>query len=153
MGEIVKMAHIGISHASCVRRLNGIFNKLLSGKVIVDIQNPIDLNDEISRQPDLILLRWREDYYAKKYPQPKDIFLLIEIVDSIVKYDREVKIPLYAKNRISEVWLIDLNKELIEVYWNIVGTIYKKKEQFFRGDRLIIQAFDNMSLTVDRILG
>ncbi|MDE5112785.1 MAG: hypothetical protein O4803_00470 [Trichodesmium sp. St15_bin1_1] len=52
MGEIVKMAHIGISHASCVRRLNGIFNKLLSGKVIVDIQNPIDLNHEISRQPD-----------------------------------------------------------------------------------------------------
>lgn len=153
MGEIVKMAHIGISHASCVRRLNGIFNKLLSGKVIVDIQNPIDLNHEISRQPDLILLRWREDYYAKKYPQPKDIFLLIEIVDSIVKYDREVKIPLYAKNRISEVWLIDLNKELIEVYWNIVGTIYKKREQFFRSDRLIIQAFDNMSLTVDRILG
>lgn len=99
------------------------------------------------------MLKWREDYYPKKYPQPKDIFLLIEIVDSIVKYDREVKIPLYAKNRISEVWLIDLNKELIEVYWNIVGTIYKKKEQFFRGDRLIIQAFDNMSLTVDRILG
>ncbi|MDJ0520119.1 MAG: Uma2 family endonuclease [Trichodesmium sp. MO_231.B1] len=152
-GEIVKMASIGIPHASCVRRLDGIFNKLLSGKAIFDTQNPIDLNDESEPQPDLVLLRWREDYYAGKHPQPEDIFLLIEVVDSTIKYDWEVKIPLYAENGIFEVWLIDINQELVEVYPQIVGNSYQQQEQFFRGDRLIIQAFDDVSLTVDEILG
>ncbi|MGD1807820.1 Uma2 family endonuclease [Dapis sp. BLCC M126] len=152
-GEIVKMAPIGIPHAGCVRRLNRIFNKLLSGKAIVDIQNPIDLNDESEPQPDLVLLQWREDYYAEKHPQPEDILLLVEVADSTIKYDREVKIPLYAENEIYEVWLIDINQELVEVYREIVGNSYKQQQQFFRGDRLPIKAFDDVSLTVDEILG
>ncbi|MGD1700408.1 Uma2 family endonuclease [Dapis sp. BLCC M229] len=152
-GEIVKMAPIGIPHAGFVRRLNGIFNQLLSGKAIVDIQNPIDLNDESEPQPDLTLLRWRDDYYAGKHPQPEDIFLLVEVADSTIKYDRGVKIPLYAENGISEVWLIDINQELVEVYWEIVGNNYQQQQQFFRGGRLIIQTFDDVSLTVDQILG
>ncbi|WP_371357518.1 Uma2 family endonuclease [Hydrocoleum sp. CS-953] len=109
-GEIVKMASIGIYHAGCVRRLNGIFNKLLSGKAIVDTQNLIDLNDDSEPQPDLVLLQWRDDYDAGKHPQPENIFLLIEVADSTIKYDREVKIPLYAENGIFEVWLIDIDQ-------------------------------------------
>ncbi|MGD1712810.1 Uma2 family endonuclease [Dapis sp. BLCC M172] len=152
-GEIVKMASIGIYHAGCVRRLNGIFNKLLSGKAIVDTQNPIDLNDDSEPQPDLVLLQWRDDYDAGKHPQPENIFLLIEVADSTIQYDREVKIPVYAENGIFEVWLIDINQELVEVYREIVGNSYQQKQQFFRGDSLTIQAFDDVSLTVDEILG
>lgn len=152
-GEIVKMAPIGIPHAGCVRRLNGIFNKLLSGKAIVDTQNPIDLNDDSEPEPDLILLRWRDDYYAEKHPQPEDILLLVEVADSTVKYHREVKIPLYAENGIDEVWLIDINQQLVEVYREGVGNSYQHKQQFFRGDSLSLQSFDDVSLTVDEILG
>ena len=150
-GEIVKMAPIGIPHAGCVRRLSGIFNKLLSGKAVVDTQNPIDLNDESEPQPDLVLLRWRDDYYAGKHPRPEDIFLLIEVADSTIKYDREVKIPLYAENGIYEVWLIDINQELVEVYRQNVGNSYQQQQQFVRGDRLTIETFDDMSLTVEEI--
>ena len=86
--EIIKMSPIGIPHAGFVRRLNMIFNNLLRGKVIVDIQNLINLNDESEPEPDLVLLRWRDDCYAEKLPQPEEILLLIEVADSIIKYDR-----------------------------------------------------------------
>ena len=80
-GEIVKMSPIGIPHLGFVRLLNMIFNNLLCGKVIVDIQNPINLNDESEPEPDLALLQWRDDCSVGKLPQPEDILLLIEAAD------------------------------------------------------------------------
>jgi len=152
-GEIVEMAPIGIPHAGCVRRLNMIFNDLLRGKIIVDTQNPIDLSDDSEPEPDLILLRWRDDFYSQKHPQPEDILLLIEVADSTIKYDREIKIPLYAENGISEVWLIDINQQLVEVYRQVEGNSYQNVRQFFRGNSLTIEACEDINLTVDEILG
>ncbi len=116
-----------------MRRLNGIFNNILRGKAIVDTQNPIDLNDENEPQPDIALLQRLDDYYAQKHPQPEDILLLVEVADSTIKYDREVKIPLYAENGIFEVWLIDINQQLVEVYREVVENSYQNMRQFFRG--------------------
>ncbi|MEB3339981.1 Uma2 family endonuclease [Okeania sp.] len=152
-GEIIKVAPIGIPHAGFVRRLNMIFNNLLRGKVIVDIQNPINLNDDSEPEPDLALLQWRDDCYVGTLPEPEDILLLIEVADSSIKYDRETKIPLYAKNGISEVWLIDINQQLVEVYRQPQGNSYQNVQQFFRGDILTIEAFNDINLAVDKILG
>ncbi|MDJ0556895.1 MAG: Uma2 family endonuclease [Microcoleaceae cyanobacterium MO_207.B10] len=152
-GEIVKMSPIGIPHAGCVRRLDMIFNDLLRGKVIVDTQNPINLSNDSEPEPDLILLQWRDDFYEAKHPQPEDILLLIEVADSTIKYDREIKMPLYAENGISEVWLIDINQQLVEVYRQPQGNSYQNVEQFVRGDILTIEAFDDINLAVEKILG
>ncbi|NEQ37680.1 MAG: Uma2 family endonuclease [Okeania sp. SIO3I5] len=150
-GEIVKLAPIGISDAACLRRLNMIFNKLLYSKVIVDHHNQIHLSNDSAPEPDLALLQWRDDFYEAKHPQPEDIFLLVEVADSTIKYDREIKIPLYAENGISEVWLIDINQQLVEVYRQPKGNSYQNVQQFFRGDILTIEAFDDINLTVDEI--
>ncbi|NEO53539.1 MAG: Uma2 family endonuclease [Okeania sp. SIO3B5] len=152
-GEIIQVAPMGLRHASCLRRLNRIFNKLLYSKVIIDTQIPIQLNDESEPEPDLILLQWRDNFYEEKHPQPEDIFLLVEVADSTIKYDREIKIPLYAENGISEVWLIDINQQLVEVYRQAKGNSYRDVQQFFRGDILTIEAFDDINLTVEQILG
>ena len=152
-GEIIQIAHKGLSHASCLRRLDRIFNKLLYSQVIVDTQIPIQLNDESEPEPDLILLKLRDDFYEEKHPQPEDIFLLVEVADSTIKYDREIKIPLYAENGIYEVWLIDINQQLVEVYRQAKGNSYLDVQQFFRGDILTIEAFDGINLTVEQILG
>ena len=152
-GEIIKMSPIGLRHAAYLRRLDMIFNDLLRGKVIVDTQNPINLSDDSEPEPDLVLLRLRDDFYEAKHPQPEDILLLIEVADSTIKYDREIKIPLYAENGISEAWLIDINQQLIEVYRQAEGNSYQNMRQFFRGDSLTIEAFDEINLTVDEILG
>nr|WP_293103592.1 Uma2 family endonuclease [Okeania sp. SIO2F4] len=148
----MKLAPIGISDAACLRRLNQIFHKLLYSQVIVDNHNKIHLSDESEPEPDLILLQWRDDFYEAKHPQPEDILLLIEVAESTIKYDREIKIPLYAENRISEVWLIDINQQLVEVYRESQGNNYQNVQQFFRGDILTIEAFDDINLAVEQIL-
>ncbi len=79
--------------------------------------------------------------------------LLIEVADSSIKYDREIKMPLYAENGISEVWLIDINQQLVEVYREPKGNSYQNLQQFFRGDILTIEPFDDINLAVEQILG
>ncbi len=152
-GEIVKMSPIGLRHAACVNRIAELFFRHFIGRAIIQVQNPIQLNNENEAQPDLALLERRDDFYQEKHPQPEDIFLLVEVADSTIKYDREIKIPLYAENGISEAWLIDINRQLVEVYRQAEGNIYQNVQQFFREDILTIEAFDDINLTVDEILG
>ena len=151
-GEIIEMAAIGTKHASCVRRLDNVLHTKLGDKVIISVQNPVGLDDSSEPQPDVVLLKPREDFYASAHPQPKDILLVIEVADSTIKYDREVKVPLYAQEGVIEVWLVDINSECVEIYREPANGIYQKVEKFSRGD-LFIQAFDDVSIRVDEMLG
>ena len=103
-GEIVQMSPIGRRHAAGVNRLVRIFTRLLGERIIVSSQNPVELNNNSEPQPDLALLLPRPDFYESGHPQPKDILLLVEVADTTANYDREVKIPLYAKDSIIEVF-------------------------------------------------
>ena len=147
------MSPVGMRHAACVRRLNTLFGLKLAGRAIVDIQNPVVLNNISEPQPDVALLQLRGDFYEQSHPRPVDCFLLVEVGDSTIDYDREVKIPLYAKNGIIEVWLIDLNGEAIEVYRQPGVNGYQYRNRFVRGQTLSVGAFANVSLMVDEVLG
>jgi len=100
-GEIMQMEAIGVKHAGCVCYLTNILNQKLGGCVLVNVQNPIEFGDTSQPQPDIALLRPRADFYQTSFPQGTDIFLLIEVADSSIKYDREVKIPLYRDKSVS----------------------------------------------------
>ncbi|MFB8791354.1 MAG: Uma2 family endonuclease [Potamolinea sp.] len=152
-GEIIEMAAIGRRHAACVRRLDNLFSQRLSGEALVDTQNPIQLNDNSEPQPDVVLLKPRDDFYESAHPQPSDIFLLIEVADATIKYDREVKVPLYAKDNILEVWLVDINEQSVEVYREATSDGYRNIQQFSRGQTLSIQAFPEINITVNEVLG
>ena len=152
-GEIIEMAAIGLKHAACVNRLSNFLAWKLGNKVITSVQNPVELDDNSEPQPDVALLKPREDFYSSACPQPKDVFLIIEVADSTIKYDREVKIPLYAEEGVIEVWLVDINEECVEVYREPVNDVYQKIDKFVRGENLVIKAFDNVSISLDEILG
>jgi len=152
-GEIFKMPPIGLRDDDCLNTIVELFFLHFMRRGIIQVKNSIQLNNENELQPDLALLQQRDDFYEEKIPQPKDTFLLIEVADSSIIYDREIKIPLYAENGISEVWLIDIDKQLVEVYRQAEGNSYQNVQQFFRGDNLTIEAFDDINLTVDEILG
>ncbi len=152
-GEILEMAAIGTKHAACVNRLNNVLPGKLGDKVIISVQNPIGLDDSSQPQPDVVLLKPREDFYASAHPQPQDVFLIIEVADTTIKYDREVKIPLYAEEGVVEVWLVDINSECVEVYREPTTDGYQKIEKFSKGESLIIQAFDDVNISVNEILG
>ena len=115
-GEIVKMSPIGMRHAGCVIRLTHIFSRIGSERAMISVQNPILLDELSEPEPDVAILRPRPDFYTNAHPTPDDVLLLIEVADTSIEYERNVKIPLYAQAGIVEVWLIDLNENQVEVY-------------------------------------
>lgn len=152
-GEIIKMSPIGVRHASCVKRLNALFTEILGRKVIVSVQDPILLSTYSEPQPDLCLLRPRADFYADEHPSPADVFLVVEVADTSVGYDREEKVPLYARAGIAEVWLIDLIQETITLYAEPNRGQYRQMREAKRGQAVISPKFRELTLEVDTILG
>jgi hypothetical protein len=88
----------------------------LNEQGLIFSQNPIYLNEYNQPQPDIVILKPREDFYKKTLPKAEDVLLLIEIADSSIRYDQNIKIPLYASEAIVEVWLVNLNQQYIETY-------------------------------------
>lgn len=114
-GEIIEKMSIGQMHAACVMLLTGLFHRRLSQRAIVSVQNPLRLQDSLP-EPDLIIVKPRDDFYAASYPTPQDVLLLVEVADTSLDFDRNVKGPLYAENGIAEYWILNLLDRTLEVY-------------------------------------
>ena len=151
-GEIVVMAPIGERHAACVRRLNNLLAARFMGRAIVDAQNPVHLDRWSLPQPDVTLLRPRADFYTV-HPGPGDILLVIEVAETSVEYDREVKIPLYARAGIPEAWLVDLPGERILVCAEPTPDGYRRVRSVGRGEALAPAGLPGVELSVDDVLG
>jgi len=152
-GEIVEMTPIGSRHAGAVNRLNRLFSERVGEHAVVSVQNPIRLGERSEPQPDLALLRFREDFYASSHPGPGDVLLVVEVAETSAEYDRRVKVPLYARFGIPEVWLVDLEGEAVEVYRDPSPEGYRKAEVLRRGSSLSPSSFPDLELSVDEILG
>ena len=151
-GEIIKMAPIGPRHAACVDRLLNFLIRKLGDAAIARSQNPIELSDNSEPQPDISLVKYRADFYAKAHPTPEDILVAIEVADTTAENDRQVKIPSYARAEIQEVWLIDLPNDWIEIYCNPNSGIYQEVRIVLRGQKIISPAFPNLKLKADAVL-
>jgi Uma2 family endonuclease len=152
-GEIIQMAAIGRRHAARVDRLARMFSRIPESLVIFRVQNPICLNDNSEPQPDIALVQPRADFYEESLPNSKDILLLVEVADSTVNYDRDVKVPNYARSGIQEVWLWDLETNCLEVYRNPTANGYTSMQKFERGQQISPLAFPEFIVSVDLILG
>ncbi len=115
-GEISEMAPIGSAHAGIVAKLIRLMTRAVGEKAIINAQNPILLKPDSEPEPDLVLLRPRDDYYTKSHPEPVNVILVVEVADTTLRKDRDIKIPLYAKHGIPEVWLVDLENNLLHVF-------------------------------------
>ena len=115
-GTIYAMSPISPIHAAIVRRINALLSRKLLGQTIISVQNPSQLDDYTEPQPDLAVLRWRDDYYAAHLPTGADVLLVIEVADSSLDFDRNEKLPRYAKAGIPEMWLINVGAATIEQY-------------------------------------
>lgn len=152
-GEIVEMSPIGRRHAACVDRLTELFSERLQRKVIVRVQSPVVLNDYTEPQPDVALLRRREDFYERSLPSPDDVLLVVEVADTTLEYDRQIKVPLYARAGISEVWVVNLHDEQVEVYTRPADGAYQDVRRHGRGDAIKSADALGLTLNVDEILG
>ncbi len=151
-GEIIEMSPIGSLHASRVNRIVSVFRKLPEEDAILSVQNPITVRPISEPEPDISLLKYREDFYESKHPTPDDTLLVIEVSDTSLSYDREVKKPLFAEAGIPELWIVNIEDEQVEVYKNPVKGDYGRRQDFKRGDTIFLEKLD-LSIKVTKILG
>jgi Uma2 family endonuclease len=152
-GEIIEMSPIGGKHAACVKRLILLLIERLGRAAVVGAQDPVRLTDLTEPQPDVAVLRPREDFYAEGHPAPEDVLLLIEVSDTTLEYDRSVKVPLYARAGISEVWIVDLTGRKIEVYSRPADGAYRDIRSVEPGSSISPQALPDLVVNVDDVLG
>jgi Uma2 family endonuclease len=152
-GEIVHMSPIGDRHAACVRRLIALLSQLFAAQAIVDAQNPIMVDAVYVPQPDLALLRPRADYYATQTPTAADCLLVIEVADPSAEFDRQIKAPRYARGGMAELWLVDLERDVVVAYRDPAGDAYQHLQVFRRGDTITAATLQGPGVPVGAILG
>jgi Uma2 family endonuclease len=125
-GEVYQMSPIGPKHVHKVAQLDARLQETLRGKAVVLVQSPLRLSEDSEPEPDLMVLKPPLDRYREKLPTPEDVLLLVEVADTSLEFDREVKLPLYAEAGIPEVWLVNLKENLLEVYRDPRGGRYRE---------------------------
>lgn len=151
-GEIIEMSPIGSRHAACVKFLSRFLNRSVGDIALISTQDPIRLNDFSEPEPDLALLRLRDDFYRNAHPTPTDVLLIIEVADTTLAYDRQVKVPLYAKAGIEEAWIINLTEERIEIYSGLAEGVYQTIVSFRRGDEARAHTIAGLAVSVTDVL-
>ena len=151
-GEIIVMAPIGLRHAASVDISNEVLAQRAPGRFILRIQNPLRLSETMELVPDVMLLRRRADYYASAAPGPADALLVMEVSDSSLAYDREVKIPLYARAGIPQTLIKNLPGDCIESFDQPGPEGYARHIIYRRGDKIRLVSLPDLELSVTDLL-
>jgi Uma2 family endonuclease len=151
-GEIIDISPIGPFHGGLVKRLSRIFNLKAKGRWIVSTQDPLHLEDHSEPEPGVMLLKLAPDDYTSRHPQPDDVFLLIDVSDTTLDFDRAEKLPAYARAGVAEVWIVNLIDAMIEVYREPHFTGYGGKTLVRAGDTIAPLAFLDAAVDVAELL-
>ena len=146
-GEILEMPPIGDPHADGTDRLDESFKEQLRRRARVRVQGPVRINDNSLLQPDIAVLRLREDYH-RRTPTPADVLLLIEMADSSLQMAREVKLAQYADAGIPEVWIANVRARQVEGYSDPVDGSYRSRRVVTAEGSISPLAFPDVSLNV-----
>ena len=151
-GEVVEMTPIGSRHAACVDRLHRMLHDRLESSVIVRVQNPVRLEEHSEPQPDLSVIKFRSDFYREAHPGPADVLLVIEVADTSADLDREVKVTLYARAVIPEVWVVDLAARAVDVYREASPQGYMHHRRMGSADRLLSDQLPSLQVAVSDVV-
>ena len=152
-GELIRKMPIGDKHAAVVERLNEFLRDELGKSVSIRSQQPIRLNEYTEPQPDLAVLKRRDDFYRFGKPLPQDVLCLIEVSDATLRYDRDSKLSMYAEAEILETWIVNLQKNIIEVHQHPNLGVYQLTKLYKCGETVTSETIPNLQIEVDKILG
>lgn len=147
-GELVDMAPIGSAHAFALDRLTRALIRALGERYLVRVRNPIRLGNVSEPQPDLVVAL--EQDYAAAHPSAADVLLVVEVADTSLAYDRDVKIPVYARHGVPLCWLVDLAGTRLTVYSDPVGGEYRRTALVTAGESV---AFADAVIALSSFLG
>ena len=151
-GEIIEMSPIGYRHTLCVNRGNTFFVRAFGQRALVGPGAPVRLSDWTEPEPDIVVYKPSDDFYAKRRATIADILFLVEVADSSLSYDQNIKVPRYAAAGIMEVWVGDLQNDLLHVYRTPAGEAYRTVLIYRPGDSVSPVAFPDIAFRVDELL-
>jgi Uma2 family endonuclease len=151
-GEVLAMSPIGPRHNAAILRANYTLSRIVEDKALVGVQGSIRLDEYDEPQPDIYLLCPKEDFYASGHAGPSDIFLIIEMADSSLEYDQEIKMPLYAETGVPEYWIADIRNDRLITYGDPVKNAYTSILEFHRGDKVAPRLLPEYPIPVDALL-
>lgn len=157
-GEIVEMTPIGWRHVQVVDRLNALFNRWIVlkagdagfGSLQVGVQNPLFLHEHGEHQPDLVVYRAEE--VRERVPDARDALVVVEVADTSVSYDKNVKLPLYARAGVPEAWLVDLRAGVVEVHSEPREGGYGAIRRYARGEEMRSATLGDVAFEADEVL-
>lgn len=147
-GYLIKKMSIGSPHASAVKALNFLLSRELGGNAVIGVQDPVTIHEYSEPEPDLVVAKYRPDFYRSAHPGPDDVLLVIEVADSSLAYDRQAKIPLYAACGIPETWLVNLVDKNVTVYRKPDGNTYTDVRTYGASEAIDIPNFPGRSIAV-----
>ena len=150
-GEIVEMTPIGHSHAAVAGALTRALVTGVGSRAVVWCPGPIRLSERSQPEPDLALLRLRPVSYREAEAEPRDVLLLVEVSDTSIRRDRELKLPLYARAGIQEYWIVDVQGGMVEVYTGPSASRYVSVQRFRGGETVSPSAFPDLRISVNEI--
>lgn len=151
-GDIVTMSPIGVRHMACGNKLTDTFSASFTGKAIISVQNPLAVSKESEPVPDIVLFKYRDDFYADEMPEISDVLLVVEVADTTIAYDRNVKRPLYARAGIPDYWLVNLVDNVIEIHREPEDDTYTKITTAYRSDSVTAVAFPDTPFAVTDLI-
>ena len=150
-GEILTMAPMNAPHISHVARLSRIFIETLGRRATVFTQLPIVISKDSEPEPDISILRWRSDDYFSAKPSAQDVYAIIEVASTSLVYDRRVKLPLYARVGVPEVWIVNVQERELEVYRNPKGEAYSESRVLKPSDKIALLAFPDVEILLSEV--
>ena len=150
-GELIQNMPIGDRHGATVDWLNRILGKRIPDTILLRVQNPVRVSDYSELQPDLSLADLTK-FDGKRKPRGDEVLIAIEVSDATLKYDRDVKLSLYAEAEIPEVWIINLPNNIVEIHQNPSNGIYQLAKIFKHGESIKSEMLPDLTLEVDEIL-
>lgn len=151
-GQLVKKMTIGNRHRSCVNRLTMHFAQLGADRLTVQAQGPIQIDAYNEPEPDITLIRPEHARDGSDHATARDIFLVVEVADSSILRDRNVKLPLYARAGVAEFWLVDLNSSAVYVHRDPSGDAYGDVHRRSGSDLVAPLAFPEHAISVESLL-
>ena len=151
-GDIIEMSPIGTRHATSVSALNRRLILAVGDAAVLSPQNPVRLFPDTEPQPDIVLLRPPEARYWQLKAGPADALLVVEVSDTSYRFDRHVKVPIYARARIPEVWIVDLTREVVEVFREPTRDGYESVTRLERGATIAPAALPGATIAIAEIL-